>query len=180
MRRAAARLAALLVAAGVSIVAMAQANIKSDWEIKNEHLLWTEEQVVLPAYPAAERLIPFDVSAANDFKFFIDPATVSVGQDGVIRYGVVARSPAGADNVRFEGLRCATGEYRIYAVGRPDGSWSARANEWRPVERGTTRSWHNALSREYFCPNRQPVHSADEAISALKKGGHPDVRHELR
>jgi hypothetical protein len=171
-------LAALLL--GLAFAGQAAAQIRSDWEEKNEARLWTEENVSLPAYPARERLIAFDAGGGLDFSFFIDPATVSVGKDGVVRYGLVARSAGGAENVRFEGLRCATAEYRIYAVGRPDGSWSARANEWRPFERGAARSVHGALSRHYFCPNRQVVSSTEEAVGALKQGGHPAARLEFR
>ena len=33
-----------------------------------------------------------------------------------MRYVLVARSPAGVENVSFEGMRCVTNEYRIYAA----------------------------------------------------------------
>lgn len=169
-------LAALLAFHGVCA-----AQPKSDWETRNEAQLWSEESVTaLPPYPERQRLIEFGVDPSNDFKFFIDPAALSVGQDGVVRYVLVARSPAGAENVRFEGIRCATGESRLYAVGRPDGSWSARPGEWRAFERGPSRSWQSTLSRSYFCPLRAAIGSPEEGIQALRDGGHPAVRVEHR
>ena len=55
---------------------------------------------------------------------FVDEASVHYGSDDVIRYTMVIVSPSGARNVTFEGMRCETGERRLYAFGRADGSWS--------------------------------------------------------
>lgn len=171
----------LFAAFAVTLAGLAAAQPKSEWESRNEErLLWSEENVVLPAFPSTSGLLEFDVSPGHDFKFYVDPATLSVGEDRVVRYALIARSPSGVENVRFEGLRCATGEYRIYAVGRPDGRWSVRTSGWRPYERATTRSWHDALSRHYFCPNGAAIGSAEEGMQALKQGGHPAVSLERR
>jgi hypothetical protein len=152
------------------------AQFRSDWEIRQETRDWKEAEVRLPAAPRRENLIEFFVSAASDFRFFIDAASLGVGPDGVVRYALVARSPSGAENLTFEGIRCATGEYRIYAVGRPDGSWGGRATEWRVIELRTTQRWHNALQIEYFCPSREPIRTAEEGVDALRRGGHPEAR----
>jgi hypothetical protein len=39
----------------------------------------------------------------------------------VVRYTVVVKSPAGAETVSFEGMRCESGERKLYAFGRADG-----------------------------------------------------------
>lgn len=122
----------------------------------------------LPAYPRSEDLVEFEVSAATGFRFFIDRASLSVGKDGVVRYTLVARSPAGVDNVSHEGIRCKSGTYKVYAYGRADGTWSERASDWRQIEPRGVQRWHNALWREYFCPHRIPVHDAAEGVAALK------------
>ena len=41
--------------------------------------------------------------------------SLTVGTDGVVRYTVVVTSPAGARNVNYEGIRCDTYEWRLYA-----------------------------------------------------------------
>jgi len=72
---------------------------------------------VLPAYPRREALIPFFVSATTESDFLVDGASLSVADDGVVRYTLVARSRQGAESVSFEGIRCSSGEYRLYATG---------------------------------------------------------------
>ena len=110
-------LAALLVACG-------GAGVKSDWERKNETRLEQEARDPVPAppaFPRKENLVEIALRGATDFRFYVDGATLGVG-DGVVRYVLVARSPAGVENVSFEAIRCATAEYRVYALGRSDGA----------------------------------------------------------
>jgi hypothetical protein len=152
-------------------------NEVSDWEKANEGVLRREAAITtpdLPPYPANARLAPFFVSSANSFKFFIDRASLRVGADRIIRYTLVARSPSGADNISFEGMNCQAGEYIIYAVG-VNGEWLARPAEWRPIEPRSVQRWHNALQREFFCPNNVAIYSAEEGLRALALGGHPYV-----
>jgi hypothetical protein len=149
---------------------------KSDWERKHEERLPpAEEALALPAYPRTGQLIEFFVAATSEFRFFIDPASLSVGSDGVVRYVLIARSPAGVDNVSFEGMRCTSAEVRTYALGR-GGAWTGKPGAWRSIEPRSVQRWHNALYREYFCPQKEPIASAREGIDALRHGGHPFAR----
>jgi hypothetical protein len=129
--------------------------------------------VTLPAYPQAQDLLPFFVSAATEFRFFIDRTSLAVGKDGVVRYTLVARSPQGAESVSYEGIRCSARSYRIYATGRADRSWSQRDLPWRRIEPRSVQRWHNALWAEYLCPGGVPIQSAAEGADALRRGGHP-------
>jgi hypothetical protein len=169
---------AALLAAGCA----AQHDMRSDWErrnIKPEPL--PDEALVLPAFPAAARLVEIPVEGAPGYRFFVDPASVSAGRDGVVRYTVVARSPAGADNVFYEGLRCARKEYRVYAVGRPDATWGGRQGEWRALASGpATQPWRTVLNDDYFCPQSDPIRTASEGVEALERGGHPMARRQIR
>jgi hypothetical protein len=104
----------------------------------------------------------------------VDAASISVGEDGVVRYVLVARSAQGAESVSFEGIRCSTSEYRIYATGLADGRWApTRASSWRPIAPRSVARWHNALSREFFCPSGRPIRNAAEGVLALRRGDHP-------
>lgn len=158
-----------------SCAALVLAQPKSDWEIRQEERSWTEGGVSIPAFPKREGLIEFHVSAATDFKFFVDPASLTVSADGVVRYTLLARSAAGAENVTYEGIRCKAGIYKIYAYGRADGSWVSRASDWRPIEPRSVQRWHHALWRDYFCPQRVPIFDVAEGIDALRRGGHPNA-----
>ena len=148
---------------------------QSDWERQNlkEDERKEELSVPPPAYPRKDALLEFLVSAKSEFRFFIDAASINPGPDGVVRYVLVARSPAGVENVSYEGIRCSSGEYRRYAVGQADGSWGGRPGAWRDIEGGGLQPWVRALQREYFCAQGVPIRDAAEGARALREGGHP-------
>ena len=146
---------------------------KSTWERDNEARLEKASDPVPapPAFPRGASLIELPVRANTAFRVYIDRATLAVTPDGVVRYVVVARS-RDVENVLFEGIKCASLEYRTYAFGRPDGTWGGRASEWRPVQR-SLQPWQAMLSREYFCPQKNAIADAAEGVRALEQGGHP-------
>jgi hypothetical protein len=154
----------------VALAACGQVEEKSDWERQHaSQLPPVEQQVALPAYPREADLIEFFVSAASDFRFFVDGRSLSVEKD-LIRYTLVARSSAGTQNISYEGMRCQSIEVRTYAIGR-NGAWTGTPGPWRAIEPRSVQRWHNALYREYFCPQREPVASARRAVDALRSGG---------
>jgi len=112
------------------------------------------------------------LSSSSDFRYYVDWGSVSAGDDRIVRYVLVARSPEGVDNVSFEGLRCASAEQRLYALARRDHSWTAALGTWRPV----SSPRHVSLVRDYFCPQSEPIRTAAEGILALESGGHPFAR----
>lgn len=175
MKRNAPMLGVLLsVAAGLPLAATAQP--KSDWEIKMEERNWTEGEQKLPLYPKSENLIEFEASAANPFRFFVDSLSIAAGKDGAVRYTLVARSSSGNDNVSYNGLRCKTNAHKVYANGRSDKTWAvARESGWKELQPKTVSRQHFALMRDFFCPAGSPIASAQEGISALRRGSHPDA-----
>ncbi|MDR0577231.1 MAG: CNP1-like family protein [Candidatus Accumulibacter sp.] len=132
---------------------------------------WQEIEIQLPPFPEDENLIPFKVGAITDKRFLIDGKSISVGGDEVIRYSVIIISSAGAKNIGFEGMRCSTGERRVYAFGHSDGTWSkARNSKWTAI-RGGSNDYPVALYTDYFCPVGQPtVMTPEDAIRALRYG----------
>jgi hypothetical protein len=148
---------------------------QSDWEKQNQGRLVKEAAETapdLPAYPRRENLIEFFVSSASDFRFFIDRTSINV-RGGVVRYTLVARSPSGVDNVSYEGINCPADEYQVYAIGQADGHWLNRPGPWRAIEPRSVQRWHNALSREFFCPNRIAIPDTAAGVEALQRGANP-------
>jgi hypothetical protein len=163
------------------LVAAAHAQLKSDWELKNEdRLKQSEERLVAPPALEPGRLveIKLHVSADSGFRYYVDWGSVSAAEDRIVRYVLVARNESGIENVSYEGIRC-PGEYRVYAVGRPDGSWAGRPSEWRAIPRHRNAA-QGALAKTYLCPGRHPVATSDEAQRAIRAGGHPGVFPESR
>lgn len=167
------RLCAFVLALAAASAAAQKPVEPSEWEKEQERRNWKEGDVKLPAYPGSEGLIEFEVSGT--FRFFIDPASIAVGPDGVVRYTLVARSPAGYANITYEGIRCSTLSYKVFAHGN-DGKWTERDADWRRIEPKTMNDSHYQLRTNYFCPDRRPIDSVAEGIDALRNRGHPRAR----
>lgn len=157
---------ALLLLAGLA--GCSSAPLQSDWERAHLGEVVEEEQVAMPRYPGDAELVPFEVSRAPGFRFFVDAASVAVGKDGVVRYALVARSPQGSDNVTFEGMRCATREYRIYAFGHADRTWAGAPGGWLSLRGSDVAPARRVLQRQFLCPDGQPVADRAQAVTALR------------
>ncbi|MCB1931055.1 MAG: CNP1-like family protein [Candidatus Accumulibacter sp.] len=139
---------------------------------EEENQLRAESEVRYPPFPQAENLIPFSVSATTNNEFMIDGASLTVSPDRVVRYTLVIVSPAGARNVSYEAMNCSTGERRLYAVGRSDGTWAkARTDKWVAIRESTLNRHHAALFREYFCSIGVTLRDAEDARRILRTGG---------
>ena len=64
--------------------ACAQGQQRADEESGPAVKIWNEVQPEFPAYPGADNLIALDIGSATEHRFFVDPASVSVGGDGVV------------------------------------------------------------------------------------------------
>lgn len=143
-------------------------------ESEEDKKVWVEEKYTLPAAPDMDKLIPFEVNVSNANRFLVDPASVSVGKDGVVRFTVVIESSGGARTINYEGLRCKTRERRLYAFGQPDGSWiESKGSSWIQMQK-QQHKMHNAypavLAYDYFCLDLEPPPSAEVAVSRLRSG----------
>jgi hypothetical protein len=165
--------ALMLIALSVPLTAAAQWRLfESDFD--DEKKAWQEIEAKLPPYPKAENLIPFEAGAASAHKFFIDAPSISVGEDGVVRYTLFVKAAGGAANVSFEGMRCETRQQKYYAVGHANGSWSkARDPQWRRIEYQEVNRHHGVLYADFFCRGKFPVKSPQDIINTLKYGPRP-------
>ncbi|MBU3657653.1 MAG: hypothetical protein FGM35_06450 [Rhodocyclaceae bacterium] len=143
-------------------------------ESEDDKKVWQEEKYKLPAAPDMDKLIPFEVNVSNANRFLVDPASVSVGSDGVVRFTVVIESNGGARTVNYEGLRCKTRERRLYAFGQKDGTWvESQGSSWILMQK-QQHKMHNAypavLAYDYFCLDLEPPPSAEVAVERLRSG----------
>lgn len=157
--------AAALLAASAG--AFAQSQFEEDFDDKEKP--WQEVAVQLPAAPATENLLPLYVSPTATQSFAIDAKSVTVGSDGVIRYTLVARSPEGATNVSYEGIRCASFERKLYAFGRPDGTWSrSRRDQWEMISAYSANRQHAVLAKDYFCNEKTVAGKAEDIVQRIR------------
>ncbi len=145
-----------------------------DYDFEADKVPWKEIEAQIPAYPKMEEAQPFFVSGATDNEFFIDPKSVSVGEDDTVRYTLIIKSVTGVLNVSFEGIRCGTHEKKLYAFGRKDGSWSRnKYAKWDAIKYKDVNRQHHMLYDDFFCPATLIAKNAAEAVNALKYGMHP-------
>lgn len=154
-----------------------------------------EDAVTFPAPPVDREAVPFDVGGRDDspLRFAIDPKSVSIGKDNVVRYTVLITSKTGARNVNYEGLRCDTAERRIYATLRNDSNqWVGNravdmnetanaesasmnaykpATDWQRVGNGGPTDYASALMRSYFCDVRSVAGDGKASTLVRRLGG---------
>lgn len=160
----------LVLAAMASLPAAAQWK-DWDYEFDQEKKPWQEMQAQLPTYPKTDNLRKVDGGGGSSHQFFIDDTSVSVGDDGVVRYTLMVKTGGGATNVSFEGIRCESRDYKVYAFGRTNGEWSrARDPQWRHIEAQTINGYRYILHNEYFCPAKKFPASLKEIAQNLRYG----------
>jgi hypothetical protein len=166
------RVAAWAMASGLLIVLPAASQWKDwDYNLDQEKKPWEELQTQIPAYPKQENLLKFYAGAASPHSYFVDSASLSVGDDGVVRYTLLIRTSGGATNVSFEGIRCEGRELKIYAFGRTNGEWSrARDSQWKRIEARDVNDYHRLLHGDYFCPSKKHAAPLPQILNTLKHG----------
>jgi hypothetical protein len=130
-----------------------------------------EEVTGLPAYPENDRLLEVPASLpGSDFRVFIDPDSLSVGADRVVRYTLVIVSSSGVRNVSYEGLHCGSNEYRRYAYGSGDAWSSIEAAPWQRVSDIGMEHYRYVLYWDYLC---NPVRPNLDAAAMLRRLRNP-------
>ncbi len=124
------------------------------------------------ASPAPEfdrkRLVRFEVPIGAALEFGVDPATITIGKDGVVRYVVVASSANGNLNAMYEAIRCATGEFKTYARRTGDSAWSVvQQPSWRSMQENMPSRHSFRLAKQGVCIGRAPASSVAEIVRSL-------------
>jgi len=128
-----------------------------------------EDALNRPAYPDDTALIEFRPRGNSKNRFYIDRNSVSLGADWVVRYTAVIKSPSGIANVSYEGLRCKTSEYKVYAYGTRSGTWTnAREPTWQDVGR-IEANFRYSLWVDYLCDSEDVGgRNAKDLVARLK------------
>lgn len=131
---------------------------------------WTETEAPPPPALRTHGLIPLEVPGST-LRFGIDPDSIAVSADHVVRYVVIAQGAGGAVNGMYEGLRCATGEVKVYARYLPGSKWTpVRDSQWRPLHDAQFRH-SREIARSGACIGRGTSGGASEILRELKSPG---------
>ena len=140
--------------------------------IPDIHIDWKENEAPPPPALRTQGLIPIEV-AGTSLRFGVDPASIAVGSDGVVRYVVVASSTSGTVNGIYEGLKCNTGEAKVYARHNPDTGWvAAGKSEWRDVHTIPNTRYSLAIAKSGACKEHAPNGTREQIVQDLRAPAH--------
>ena len=130
---------------------------QSDYD-PNLEIPWLELETRVTNPPREEDLkeLPMD-SLPPNLKLYADFTNLVVDKsDLVTRTWFVVRSSQGAYNGTYEGIRCATKEYKVYAYANPTRNKELRVpkfSSWREIK---ANSYRAELVADYLCAESLP------------------------
>jgi hypothetical protein len=132
---------------------------------------WKEVEAPVPPAFSTTQLLPIEMPSYVSLKFGVDPTSLAITPDGIVRYVMVAVNASGSVNAMFEGIRCATGEVKTYARSNAGGIWSnVKEPQWRNLTDNLPSKHALALARQGACDGRSTAAgSPADIIRALKK-----------
>lgn len=169
LTRRAHRTAHLLTLAVLVACAMPVAGQYADMD----RLDWVEDAPPPPPSYDVNKLIEIEMPRTSSIRMGIDPDTIRINADrSVVRYVVVARGPS-AINASYEGIRCSTGEFRIYARQVQGGAWDKVSDSgWRAMRGQTSAIVRHPfqLARGGLCLGTVVRDSVAEMVRELRTG----------
>jgi hypothetical protein len=142
-----------------------------DFEYQDDTKPWQEQKSALPAYPREGDWLELELGGdTGGFRYFLDPGSLSVGDDGVVRYAALITSESGVRNALYEGLRCSDRQYKTYAFGS-DNRWQPMYRPaWKAVElaeQGPYR-FRRVLQASYLCDTYRRTLPKEAILSRLR------------
>ena len=129
---------------------------------------WKEVEAP-PAPPVRTTgLIPLDIPTSS-LHFGVDPASITLDRDGVVRYVVVATSDSGAVNALYEGIRCTTGDFKVYGRHSAGSGWTVvKDSAWRPLNDPPVSRHTMEIARTGACIGQGTNGSASQIARDLR------------
>ena len=128
---------------------------------------WKESGAPPPPALKTTGLVALDIPRSA-LRFGIDPASISIGEDRVVRYVVVALGDGGAVNGIYEGLHCNTGKVKVYARNAGAGWVAVQDSEWKAVHDAPHATYTLPIARGGACSGHAPNRSAAQIIRDLR------------
>ena len=119
---------------------------------------WKEVEIPSPPAFRVDRLVQLEMPRHISLKVGFDPDTLRVTNDGIVRYVMVATATSGSSYASYEGIRCLTGEVKVYARHGAAGQWiPVKDPQWKPLNDNQPSPHAMALARQGACNSRAPA-----------------------
>ena len=136
---------------------------------------WKESEAPKPAALNLKGLVPFEVSTTSNLTWALDPTSVAIVGDGLVRYVAVARSQSGVLNALYEVINCSSGELKTYAriVAKEN---DAASKAWAIVDDPKWKSLYDVpskhalvLAKQGVCTGNTAAQNVNEIVTSLKR-----------
>ncbi len=128
------------------------------------------ESAVPPAPSfSTQNLLTLSGGTFSTLRLGVDPATLAIGSDGVVRYVLVAINSAGKASGLYEGIRCTTAESKLYARYNSESGWvSVKEPQWQSLFESGPSKHSLRLARSGICAGATANGSVQQIIKDLQ------------
>jgi len=130
---------------------------------------WVEAAV--PDAPTFQTMrgITIDMPHHVSVKVAVDPGTLALGSDGVVRYVATMTNLSGSVSAVYEGIRCTTDEVKTYARWSAGTGWTRTTDpQWKGINSNLPFKHAFAIARQGACENRLSRSSVADIVRALQ------------
>jgi hypothetical protein len=130
---------------------------------------WVEAAVPdAPAFSTTNG-IAIDMPHHVSVKVAVDPSTLAIGNDGIVRYVATMTNLGGSVSAVYEGIRCTTDEVKTYARWSSSGQWTRTTEPvWKEINGNLPSKHAFAIARQGACENHLSRNSVAEIVRALR------------
>lgn len=129
---------------------------------------FAENDVVLPTtMPDHKNIKGLLITIGSPLFFGIDTTSIQLGSDNVMRYIMAIKNPSGTQQIKYEGIRCDTLEYKVFAHVDPEGKWVLENTDWKIIPKGGYNQYQSTLAWNGFCVGNGPNTNNSDVLRQL-------------
>lgn len=117
----------------------------------------------LPPVPTESSVVRINLGSAGErYKFGVDARSIMVAPNDVVRYAIWSAGPSGKQSARYEGIRCSTGERRLYAWTRSNNWALVKNSPWQNTAASGNHKLQQLLFEQVFCSANVAAGTSEE------------------
>ena len=128
-----------------------------------------ESAVPPPPRFNTQNLLYLESGNFSNLRLGVDPSTLALTGDGVVRYVLVVVNSSGTTSALYEGIRCTTAETKLYSRFNAGPGWVAvKDSQWRSLYEPGPSKHPLKLARSGICAGASANNSVQQMIKELQ------------
>lgn len=157
----------LLLMLAINLFGFTSLALAEGWSLF-EKKPFAEMDVVLPTkLPEPKNIKGLLITVGSPLFFGIDVTSIAVGDDNVVRYVMAIHNPSGTQQIKYEGIRCDSMEYKVFAYVNAEGKWISNNTDWKPIPKGGYNQYQSVLAWNGFCVGNSPNRNNTDLMKDL-------------